>query len=144
MIISTAKFRHYQEVFYKKICKVPFTVDIEIFSVTSSPVGEFSVEAFVGDSVRTSKTYSFRALYEREIPARVREKYGLPKEVNGIIYLSPIALVQQLGDFRLDWNKTVIHFAGRSQVIQKIEYLEPLYNSCIGVQIFLKDTQKGG
>jgi hypothetical protein len=99
---------------------------------------------FVGERPRETKLYNFPALYEREIPIRVREKYGLPKEVNGVVYLSPISLKQKLGVEVLDWDKTKVHFAGKIQVIQKIEYLEPLYNSCIGVQLFVKDDLKGG
>ena len=73
---------------------------------------------------------------------RTREKYGLPKEVNGIVYLSPLQLVPVLGTFKLDWNKTKVHFAGHTQVVEKIEYLEPLYDSCVGIQIFVKDDLK--
>ena len=89
--------------------------------------------------------YSFQKLfYEKEIPNRTREKYGLPKEVNGIVYLSPKQLVPKLGDYHLNWNKTKIHFEGHVQVIDKIIYLEELYGSCIGLQIFVKDDLKGG
>lgn len=143
MILTKAKFKHYQQIFHKKVMGTPFNIELEIFSVSAGS-GEFSLDSFVGDSTRTSVRHTFNALYEREIPLRMREKYGLPKEVNGIIYLSPLQLVQKVGTFELDWNKTVVHFTGRTQVIQKIEYLEPLYKDCVGVQIFLKDTQKGG
>nr|UVY51561.1 MAG: hypothetical protein [Bacteriophage sp.]UWD69263.1 MAG: hypothetical protein [Bacteriophage sp.]UWD76893.1 MAG: hypothetical protein [Bacteriophage sp.] len=108
------------------------------------PTEEFSMDAFVGDSPRTSEFYEFQALYEKEIPNRTREKYGLPKEVNGIVYLSPKQLVPKLGDYHLNWNKTKIHFEGHVQVIDKIIYLEELYGSCIGLQIFVKDDLKGG
>ena len=143
MILTRSRFLLYQGEFYRKLLRTPFKVTLEIFTVTPPPeTGEFSLDAFVGDSERTSKLYEFNALYEREIPLRTREKYGLPKEVNGIVYLSPKQLEGTLGTFKLDWNKTKVHFADRTQVIQKIEELEPLYNSCIGIQLFLKDTLK--
>ena len=46
----------------------------------------------------------------------------------------------------LDWNKTKVHFEGRTQVIDKIVYLEEFkeYGSCVGIQIFVKDDLKGG
>lgn len=104
------------------------------------------MEAFVGDSPRTSQFYEFQALYEKEIPNRTREKYGLPLEVNGVVYLSPKQLIPKFGDYHLDWNRTKVHFEGRTQVIDKVIYLEEFtqYGSCIGVQIFVKDDLKGG
>lgn len=128
--------------FYDKIKNTPYQITIETVSVEETE--GFSIESFVGDSKRTSTLNSFRALYEKEISDRTREKYGLPKEVNGIIYLSPKQLIPVYGDFHLDWNKTKIHFEGRVQVINKIVYLEELYGSCVGIQIFVRDSLKGG
>lgn len=146
MIVTHSLFRRYQEVFYQKLLRTPFTIQLEFITVrkeTSST--EFSIKSFVGDSPRDpSKFHTFNALYEREIPLRMREKYGLSKEVNGIVYLSPLQLIPVIGTYKLNWNTTKVHFAERVQVIQKIELLEPLYNSCIGLQLFLKDDLKGG
>lgn len=110
------------------------------------PVEGFSMDAFVGDSPRTSTTHEFRALYEKDIPNRTREKYGLSKEVNGIIYLSPKQLVPVYGDYHVNWNRTKVHFEGRTQVVDKVIYLEEFkeYGSCIGIQIFVKDALRGG
>lgn len=145
MLVTKTKFLNYQNTFYRKLLATPYKIQLEI--VTVQPVEqteEFSMDAFVGDSPRTSEFYEFQALYEKEIPNRTREKYGLPKEVNGVVYLSPKQLVPALGYYHLDWNKTKVHFEGRIQVIDKIIYLEELYGSCVGVQIFVKDDLKGG
>nr|UWD62246.1 MAG: hypothetical protein [Bacteriophage sp.]DAW11950.1 MAG TPA: hypothetical protein [Caudoviricetes sp.] len=147
MLISRARFFKYQQEFYKKLRQTPYEVRLDIISVTKKTTEDdvFDFDSFVGDSDRiTSESYTFRALYEKEIPNRTREKYGLPKEVNGIVYLSPKQLVPKLGDYHLNWNKTKIHFEGHVQVIDKIIYLEELYGSCIGLQIFVKDDLKGG
>lgn len=145
MLVSRTKFFQYQNIFYKKLLNTPYKIQLEVVTIQKvEPTEEFSMDAFVGDSPRTSKFYEFRALYEKEIPNRTREKYGLPKEVNGIVYLSPKQLVPKLGDYHLNWNKTKIHFEGHVQVIDKIIYLEELYGSCIGLQIFVKDDLKGG
>lgn len=147
MLISRARFFKYQQEFYKKLRQTPYEVRLDIISVTKKTTEDdvFDFDSFVGDSDRiTSESYTFRALYEEEIPNRTREKYGLPKEVNGIVYLSPKQLVPKLGDYHLNWNKTKIHFEGHVQVIDKIIYLEELYGSCIGLQIFVKDDLKGG
>lgn len=148
MLVTKGKFLSYQNMFYKKIQATPYKVKLEVVSVTSPeiPEGVFSMEAFVGDSPRESKFYEFRCLYEKEISDRQREKYGIPKEVNGIIYLSPKQLVPVLGDYHLDWNTTKVHFEGSTQVINKIVYLEEFkeYGSCVGIQIFIRDDLKGG
>lgn len=147
MLVTKTKFLNYQNTFYRKLQATPYKIQLEIVTIQKvEPTEEFSMDAFVGDSPRTSEFFEFRALYEKEIPNRTREKYGLPKEVNGIVYLSPKQLVPKFGDYRLDWNKTKIHFEGRTQVIDKIIYLEEFkeYGSCVGIQIFVKDDLKGG
>lgn len=147
MLVTRGKFLQYQNIFYKKLLATPYKIQLEIVSVApKAETEEFSMDDFVGDNPRTSAFYTFRALYEKEIPTRTREKYGLPKEVNGVVYLSPKQLVPVFGTYRLDWNKTKVHFEHSTQVIEKIIYLEEFveYGSCVGVQIFLKDDLKGG
>lgn len=142
MLLTKGKFQQYRAIFYNKLKQTPYKISLEIVTVEGPTSEGFSIEEFVGSSPRSSRFYEFQALYEREIPLRTREKYGLPKEVNGIVYLSPLQLVPVLGTFKLDWNKTKVHFAGHTQVVEKIEYLEPLYDSCVGIQIFVKDDLK--
>lgn len=145
MLVDKARFLSYQNLFYRKLQQTPYKIQLEVVTVQKvEPTEDFSFDAFVGDSPRESTFYSFQALYESEIPNRTREKYGLPKEVNGVVYLSPLQLVPKLGDYHLNWNKTKVHFEGRVQVIDKIVYLEELYGSCVGLQIFIKDDLKGG
>lgn len=147
MLVTKNKFLQYQNSFYKKLQATPHKISLEIVTVkTEEPTEEFSMDTFVGDSKRESKFYEFRALYEKEVPGRTREKYGLAETVNGVVYLSPKQLRPKLGDFHLDKNRTKVHFCGSTQVIDKIIYLEEFkeYNDCIAVQIFLKDDLKGG
>lgn len=145
MLVNKTKFLQYQTLFYRKLLATPYKVKLEVITVQSTkPSEEFSMDAFVGDSPRTSTFYEFQALYEKEISNRTREKYGLPMEVNGVVYLSPKQLVPKLGDYHLNWNKTKVHFEGRTQVIDRVIYLEELYGSCVGIQIFVKDDLKGG
>ena len=147
MLVSKAKFISYQNSFYKHVIATPYKITLEIVTVKdAAPSDEFSMDAFVGDSPRESKFYEFRALYEKEISDREREKYGLPMEVNGVVYLSPKQLVSKFKDYHLDWNRTKVHFEGRVQVIDKVVYLEEFkeYGTCVGIQIFVKDDLKGG
>ena len=143
MLISKAAFLGYQTQFYNKLRNTPYRVNLLYTSIVGGTSEDFTAE-FVGDSQREVTSYSFQTLYEKEISNRMREKYGLPMEVNGIIYLSPRQLTPVFGDYHLDWNRTKVQFEGRTQVIDKVVYLEELYGSCVGVQIFLKDSLKGG
>lgn len=146
MLVTKNKFLQYRKMFHQKILKTPYKIQLEIVEVAKDTSGEFSFESFVGDSPRTSTFHEFRALYEKDISDRTREKYGLPKEVNGVVYLSPLQLVPKFGDYHLDWNRTKVHFEGSTQVINKVVYLEEFkeYGSCVGIQIFLRDALKGG
>lgn len=147
MLVPKNKFLSYQNTFFQKIQATPYKVQLEVIEVKKrKDTDEFSLEDFVGDSPRTSKFYTLRALYEKQISDRTREKYGLPKEVNGVVYFSPKQLVPLFGTYHLDWNRTKIHFEGSTQVISKIVYLEEFkeYGTCVGIQIFIKDDLKGG
>lgn len=146
MLVTKNKFLQYRKMFYQRIRQTPYKIKLEVVSVEKPKTDEFSFESFVGDSPRHSEFYEFRALYEKDISDRTREKYGLPKEVNGVVYLSPLQLTPKFGDYHLDWNKTKVHFEGSTQVINKVVYLEEFkeYGSCVGIQIFLRDALKGG
>lgn len=147
MLITKPKFLSDQSAFLRHIKATPYKVKLETVSPLPTPISGnegFDIAAFVGDSNRESVLNEFQVLYEKEISQRTREKYGLPKEVNGIIYLSPRQLVPVYGDYHIDWNKTIVHFEGATQVIDRVIYLEELYGSCVGVQVFLKDSLKGG
>lgn len=137
------KFKSYQRIYHKKVMTTPHQVDLEIIE-TAPKTEDFSMDSFVGDSERDPIRYTFRALYEKDISMRTREKYGITNEVNGIIYLSAIQVTEVLGDYHIDKNKTVAYFNGKRQVIEKLDYLEELFGSCIGIQIFLKDDVRGG
>lgn len=145
MILNSQTFKAYQNKFHSKIIQTPHVITLEVFSVEDKiDTGEFDLDSFVGDSVRTSKKYQFNALYEKDISTRTREKYGITNLVNGIVYLSPIQVSKEFGTYKVDKNKTVVHFNGATQVIDKIDYLDELFNSCIAIQIFLRDDTKGG
>lgn len=145
MLVSRGQFLRYQNTFYNKLKNTPYWIELKIYDVIRTNTDEtaFSMESFVGDSERVvERTVKLQALFEREISDRMREKFGLPLEVNGVVYLSPIQLKRSLGTDRLSWNKTKIVFSGRTHVIDRIYYLEEMYDSYVGVQIFVKDDLK--
>ena len=142
MLISQATFLRYQQTFATKVKASPYSVILKTIVVTTTPG---SLEEFTGDSARNiGSTNSIPCLYEKTINPRQREKYGLPDTVDGVLFISPLQLIPLFGSFRLSKNKTIFIFQEREQVIENITYLELLHNSCISVQINLKDSLKGG
>lgn len=144
MLLSKNKILAYQQKFFSKLQGTPYTIELE---VTTPQTDEgFSVDNLVGDSPRTSKRYTLRALYQKDVQSRQRDKPGLPTMIGGIVYLSPKQLIPILGDYHIDWNRTSIYFEGRRQVIDKVVYLEEMkeYNTCVGVEIHILDDLKGG
>lgn len=142
MLITKDKFNQYQGIFYSKVTNTPYFVELIRVSIVDGHYDEdggFNLEAFVGSSNRVYKSYRLQCLYEKQIADRTRDKYGIPKEVNGVVYLSPRQLVPLFGDYHIDVNKTKFKFEGHTQVINKVVYLEELYGSCVGLQIFLQD-----
>lgn len=146
MLIPKAKFLSYQAMLYRKIMATPYTIELETITPMLDESDTFDMDKFVGDSPRGSDRHTFRALYEKDVSPRTRDKYGLAKEVGGVVYLSPKQLIPIYGDYHLDWNTTKIYFEGRTQVIDHIVYLEEFkeYKSCVGIQIFIKDDLQGG
>lgn len=147
MLVTKAKFLNYQQQLYSKIMQTPYRIRLEVLKAVSlDDSDDFSMDAFVGDSLRVSEFYALRCLYEKDISDRTRNKYGLPREVNGVIYLSPKQLTPIFGDYHIHWNRTKIHFEGSVQVVDKVIYLEEFkeYGTCVGIQIFVRDELHGG
>lgn len=81
MLVSRTKFFQYQNIFYKKLLNTPYKIRLEVVTIQKvEPTEEFSMDAFVGDSPRTSKFYEFQALYEKEIPNRTVRNMVCPKK----------------------------------------------------------------
>lgn len=145
MILTQPKFIQYRQTFYNKVTGTPYTCVLKVHTVSPvSDADEADFDSFVGDSPRSENEYSFNCLYQKVVNPRQRERLGLPDTVDGIIYLSPLQLVPVFGTFRINKNTTSVKFEEREQVIENITILEPIYGSCIGVQINLKDSLKGG
>lgn len=142
MLINKTLFESYQKTFFNKCKNSPYTVTLVTYK---AEIVEGTIEAFVGDSERViDKTFELPCLYEKIVHPRQREKYGLPETVDGTIYLSPLQLVPLIGVHTLDKNLTKVIFHNRDQVINTINYLEEMFDTCVALQIALVDSLKGG
>jgi hypothetical protein len=140
-MLTKGRFLSLQGKFYRKVTASPMKIDLVVVTAIT-PADDY--DAFVGDSDRTSKTYSFPCLYKRQLSDYDRTKYGLTAEINGLIWLSPIDIKKQLPDFHIDKALVTSIFAGKKQVLDQVDYLEPYYDTCIAVFLKLKDAHQGG
>lgn len=136
--LTHTRFLRYQELFRLSVQKAPISIDLLITSMTT--VGGFT--DFTGDSARSEKTYRVKALYRRDFSTNDRIKYGIPDEVSGIVYVAPRELIDTMGTFKLNRFKTKVRLHDIVYVVENVIYKAPFYNSCISVEIRLKDITK--
>lgn len=104
-------------------------------------------DSFVGNSVRSvEKEVSMRCLYNRQLSEWAREKFGLTEDVSGTLYLSPILLFQEFGDWRIEGRKLLVTLIEETYRVQRVQYIGhiPKFNTCLAVEIRLTDSIRGG
>lgn len=101
---------------------------------------------FIGDNKRADNTFQIKALYRNQFSEWERTKFGIHKDVSGLLYVPPQVLEQTFGTFRLDWNTIKAQqpdqYEGQEPfVVDRVAYQEPLYKSCVAVILHLKDMR---
>lgn len=144
--VTHSKFLNYQQVFYNTVVNADMIIELGIESSTA-PSGDF-LKDFTGSNTRSITWYQFHSLYKADIVKFERTKYGITTDEEGLIYLSPLQIIPVFNDFRVD--KFVTHIRKPSGktiptefLINKITYLEPLYDSCIAIELSIIDTIRG-
>lgn len=139
MKLTREKFLHYQKVFYNKVVESPMSAEFKILSVGTGD----TLEEFVGEKPTTvSKTFTLPVLYENNIDPYDREKFGLTSGQDVTIYVSPLQLEKVKGDFLIDRRLTQIIFQDKEFIIDKIEYKERIFDTCIALEILLLSKTK--
>lgn len=146
-LVGSSKFFNYQGIFYNKVQASEMIIELGI-EVAAAPSGNF-LRDFGGVNPRSVATWhKFPALYEANFDDFNRdEKVGLTEQESGTIYLSPLQLIPVFNSFIIDrkatvirkWNGTAYH----EFIISNVKYLEPLYDSCLAVEINLKEAIRG-
>ena len=132
-------FLKYQAIFYQYVDAGDLI--IELGKNSSTAPGDDFLENFQGSNLRNpTDWYRFPTLYNTQIDADLRDKIGISSIQSGTIYLSPLQLIPVFGTFEIDKLITVIKKSGHNFSIDRIEYLEPLYDSCVAIEINLKDA----
>jgi len=146
--LTQNQFLSYQNTFYRYVIASPMIIQLGVQDVVPS-TGDF-LEDFskanntVASNEYPTTWYNFPAFYQRDIDPYSRERYGLTDIHSGSVYLSPIQIKDVFGSFDyLDARKVIIKLDGHSFIVQKLEYKEPLFNSCIAVEFILNDMLDG-
>lgn len=138
--ITPTKFLRYQEAFHKEASSSPLKCTLIITGKTSTD----AFSDFVGDNTRTEEIHDIPILWERSLESINRSKYGIEQGRDSTMFISPKTLERHLGTFRIDARTTKVRFLGRDWIVDKVDFLSPLYNSCIAVEIHLQSATKGG
>ena len=135
-VITPEKFYRYRTQFKKNLDKVPARCVITFTTQTSS--GSFT--DFTGDSNRTTNTFTLPCLYNFELSEQQRLKYGMDSNESGIIFLSPIHLQEMTGYTDLTRKDIAMILLNEGEfAVNRVKHKEPLYNSCIAIQLYVMD-----
>lgn len=140
-ILSHSRFLRYQGIFYRNVVNADMVIELGVTTAVQ-PTGDFLTD-FTGSSNRDITWFKFPALYSTSINTAIREITGISETEQGQIFLSPLQLIPVLGYYKLDKLKVRIKKSEHLFLVEKITYLEPLYNSCIALQLDLRDAIKG-
>lgn len=130
-----------QEELYLTFNNSPLVCTLHIASIDA---GATSFQRFVGESSRTYTDYPIKCLWDRNFSPYQREKYGISEDVTGAVYLSPKMVKKKLGYWKLDKLKTKISFNGENFIVDELNFLGEMYNSCIAIELRLVSDVKGG
>lgn len=140
--VTYAKFFNYQGAFYHEVANADMQIEIGIES-SSAPSGDF-LKDFTGSNNRTITWTTFNALYQSDVRSFDRSKVGIPSDEEGIVYLSPLQLIPIYGTFEIDKLATHVRKSGKEFILHRVTYLEPLYGSCLAIELMMTDIIRGG
>ena len=147
--LTQSKFLNYQNVFYRNVIASPMIVSIGI-QVPTPSAGNFLADFTKANSPITGYDiptwYDFPTLYNRDLPVHLREKTGYTNDEDDIIYLSPLQVQDVFGSFdylKINEKLIVAKLDGNETMAQLVTHLEPLFGTCIAIEIKLKDFVRG-
>ena len=138
--LTPTKFLQYQEAFYKEVIRSPLTCDLIVQVVTATD----PLSTFVGDSTRTETLYKVPILWERSLDSINRSKYGIEQGRDSTLYIAPKILEKKLGHFNIIAETTRVVFMDKEWLVDKVQKLSPLFNSCIALEVHLQSATKRG
>ena len=137
--LTIDKFNNYRQVFYEKVIKSP--VNVELFSVTATTSS--SIKDFLGANTENLTSKIFPCLFEYNKDVAERDKFGLSDTGSASVYLSPLQLIPAYGDYKFDLRNIKIKLLDHLYIVEKIDYLHNIFNSCIAVEFVCKEDIRG-
>lgn len=146
--LTHSKFLNYQSVFYRNVIVSPMIVSLGIQTPVAS-TGDFLTDFTKSNSPSLgypTTWYDFPVLYNRDLSMHLRTTVGYTNDEDDIIYLSPIQVEDVFGSFDyLKKNEKLIiaKLEGNETMAQLVTHMEPLFGSCIAIEIKLNDSLRG-
>ena len=150
MLITKQRFLRYRDLFYRKVSQSPEVCTI----ITTAKTSAGSLEDFVGASNRTTTEYTIPVLYNYDIQDFGREKVGLTNMQSAVVYISPLQVLKAQGEgsvpqyvdkaaVLLKAQTTKVILKGHRYIVEKVDFMEPLFDTCIAIQLTLRDEIRG-
>ena len=143
--ITHTKFIEFQRKFFQTVKGLP--VMCTFHEIHNDPNGS-GFDALMKTSPKLPETtFKLQALYKKDFTPYDRVRYGLRENVSGIIWFSPLELKRRAGIVTLKEQNYKVHFddihdSDQTYQIDCIKYLEPMYNTCIAIEIHLVDNRR--
>lgn len=86
----------------------------------------------------STKSVTIPVLFTKQPDPEERGRPGLGNTFSGVIYVSPLQLIENFGEYKIDAEKYSINLAGHDYVVDWLDWLEEAYDTCVAVEIKLK------
>lgn len=137
--LTSDRFMNYRQVFYEKVIKSP--ISVELLVVTSTTSG--TIKDFLGANTQNLTANVLPCLFEYNKDSTERDKIGLSDTGSASIYLSPLQLEPLYGDYKFDFRNIKVVLLGHLYIVEKIDYLHNIFDSCIAVEFTCKEDIRG-
>jgi hypothetical protein len=145
--LTQPKFLNYQNIFYRNVIVSPMVISLGVQAAVAS-TGNFLTD-FVGNAPVTGYPvtwYDFPAFYFRDLEEHFRENFGDTSEENNTVYLSPLQIIDVFGSYdylKLNHKNILVRLDGHESQVKLVTHMEPLFGSCIAIELRLQGTLRG-
>lgn len=159
--LTKPKFDAYQKAFYTETINSPQQVTLTLVDLGGSqiPTAPHNLRSFLKSTTGREATpirQSAPCLYEFNLEGSNRSNVGLSDDASTIFYLSPLQVLnfssqfkQQIPTFRefktFQNNLVITGYQNQPHkfLVEKIVFLEALYNSCLAIEFTCKIWTRG-
>jgi hypothetical protein len=137
------KFLRFQDNFYRQVIALPMKLTF-IEKIVDDSADDY--DKLVKAAGYSTESKTVRCMYRTNFTPWERTKFGLAQDATAIAYIPPQELIDLYGKFRLNFKTFDVQhtdlFNNEIYVVNKVKFQEPLYDSCICVELHLQSKVK--